>query len=112
MLRSKKLHGLRQIQPVADIFTGRLISAIVDAVVIDAVDHFEDQVSRGSRLVRQAMEAVQERMVALPNMPISILDKGLEIVQRKDFFKLEVVKRMLKAVGNLKLACSSSTEAR
>ncbi|MGH7452089.1 MAG: hypothetical protein ACRENG_12135 [bacterium] len=39
-----------------------------------------------SRHVRQVLEAVQERMVALPNMPVSTLDKGLEIIQRKDYF--------------------------
>ena len=51
-------------------------------------------------------------MLALPNMPVSTLDKGLEIIQRKDYFlKMEVVKRMLTAVGNLQLARSSSQVA-
>jgi hypothetical protein len=77
--------------------------------MIDSVGRLEDRVIGGSRHVRQVLEAVQERMLALPNMPVSTLDKGLEIIQRKDYFlKMEVVKRMLTAVGNLQLARSSS----
>ena len=80
--------------------------------MIDSVDRLEDQVIGGSRHVRQVLEAVQERMVALSNIPISTLDKGLEIIQRKDYFlKMEVVKRLLTAVGNLQLARSSSQAA-
>jgi hypothetical protein len=45
-------------------------------------------------------------------MPVSTLDKGLEIIQRKDYFlRMEVVKRTLTAVGNLQLARSSSQAA-
>jgi hypothetical protein len=83
-----------------------------DSAIIDSVDRLEDRVMGGSRHVRQVLEAVQERMVALPNMPVSTLDKGLEIIQRKDyFFKMEVVKRTLTAMDNLQLARSSSQAA-
>jgi hypothetical protein len=62
--------------------------------------------------VRELLEAVRERMVNLPSMPIPTLDKGLEIIERKDyFFTMEVVRRMLKEVGNLQVAHSSSKEA-
>lgn len=105
----KMLDSLRQIQGFADTLIGKLIIAGVDSAMIDSVDRLEDRVIGGSRHVRQVLETVQERMVALPNMPVSTLDKGLEIIQRKDYFlKMEVVKRMLTAVGNLHLARSSS----
>jgi hypothetical protein len=108
----KRLDSLLQIQGFADILIRKLMIAGVDSAVIDSVDRLEDQVIGGSRHVRQVLEAVQERMVALPNMPVSTLDKGLEIIQRKDYFlKMEVVKRTLTAVGNLQLARSSSQAA-
>ncbi len=108
----KTLDSLRQIQGFADILIGKLTMAGSDSAMIDSVGRLEDRVIGGSRHVRQVLEAVQERMVALPNMPISTLDKGLEIIQRKDYFlKMEVVKRMLTAVGNLQLARSSSQAA-
>ncbi len=105
----KTIDSLRQIQAVADTLIRKLISAGMDSAIIDSVDRLESQVIGGSRHVRQALEAVQERMVALPNMPVSTLDKGLEIIQRKDhFLKLEVVKRMLTAGGRLQSAHASS----
>lgn len=108
----KMLDSLRQIQGFADTLIGKLIMAGSVSAMIDSVDRLEDQVIGGSRHVRQVLVAVQERMVALPNMPVSTLDKGLEIIQRKDYFlKMEVVKRMLTAVGNLQLARSSSQAA-
>jgi hypothetical protein len=108
----KTLDSLRQIQVFADTLIGKLILAGIDSAIIDSVDRLEDQVIGGSRHVRQVLEAVQERMVALPNMPVSTLDKGLEIIQRKDYFlKLEVVRRMLTTVGNLQSARSSSKAA-
>lgn len=108
----KTLDSLRQIQGFADTLIGKLSMAGIDSAVIDSVDRLEDRVIGGSRHVRQVLEAVQERMAALPNMPVSTLDKGLEIIQRKDYFlKMEVVKRTLTAVGNLQLARSSSHAA-
>jgi tRNA isopentenyl-2-thiomethyl-A-37 hydroxylase MiaE len=77
---------LRQIQGFADILIRKLMIAGVDSAVIDSVDRLEARVLGGSRHFWQVLEAVQERMVALPNMPISTLDKGLEIIQRKDCF--------------------------
>jgi hypothetical protein len=108
----KTLDSLRQIQGFADTLIEKLTMAGPDSAMIDSVGRLEDRVIGGSRHVRQVLEAVQERMVALPNMPVSTLDKGLEIIQRKDYFlKMEVVKRMLTAVGNLQLARSSSQAA-
>ncbi len=108
----KTLDSLRQIQGFADTLIGMEIMAGVDSAIIDSVNRLEDRASGGSRHIRQVLETVQERMVALPNMPVSTLDKGLEIIQRKDYFlKMEVVKRMLTAVGNLQLARSSSQAA-
>jgi hypothetical protein len=105
----KNLDSFRQIQAVADTLIEELIFAGADSAIIDSVDRLENQVIGGSRLVRQALEAVQERMVALPLMPVSTLDKGLEIIQRKDhFLKLEVVKRMSATAGNLQSARSSA----
>jgi hypothetical protein len=100
----KTRDSLRQIQGFADTLIGKLMIASVASAIIDSVDRRKHRTSGGSRHVRQVLEAVQERMLALPNMPVSTLDKGLEIIQRKDYFlKMEVVKRMLTAVGNLQV---------
>jgi hypothetical protein len=114
---ARMLDSLRQIQVLADTLIGTLIAAktnaaSLDSAVIDSVDRVEDGVIWGSRNVRRLLEAVRERMLNYPNMPISTLDKGLEIIERKDyFFKMEVVKRMLKEVGDLPPARTSSKEA-
>jgi hypothetical protein len=84
----------------------------VDSAVIDSVDHLEDTVIWESRNIRRLLEDVRERMLNFPNMPIASFDKGLEIIERKEyFFKMEVVKRMLTEVGNHQLARTSSKEA-
>ncbi len=67
------------------------MTAGVDSAAIESVDRLADRRSGGSRHVRQILEAVQERMLALPNMPVSTLDKGLEIIQRKDYFLKAVI---------------------
>lgn len=111
------LDSVRQIQVLADTLIASLVSASmsagrIDSAVVDSVDRLEDQVIWDSRGVRRLLEAVRERMLSLPNMPISTLDQGLEIIERKDyFFAMEVVKRMLLEVGNLQQARASSKDA-
>jgi len=108
----KALDSLQQIQAFADTLIGTLIAAGADSGVIDSVDRLEDRVIEGSRHVRQVLEAVRERMAAMPNMPVAAFERGLNIITRKDyFFKMEVVRRMLTAVGNPSLARASSREA-
>jgi hypothetical protein len=82
----KTRDSLRQIQGFAAILLEKLMIAGVAAAIIDSVDRRKHRMSGGNRHVRQVLEAVQERMLALPNMPVSTLDKGLEIIQRKDYF--------------------------
>jgi len=108
----KTLDSLQQIQAFADTLIGTLIAATANPAIIDSVDRLEDRVIEGSRRARQVLEAVRERMAAMPNMPVAAFERGLNIITRKDyFFKMEVVRRMLTAVGNPSLARASSKEA-
>jgi len=108
----KTLDSLQQIQAFADTLIGTLIAATRDPAIIDSVDRLEDRVIEGSRRARQVLEAVGDRMAAMPNMPVAAFQRGLNIITRKDyFFKMEVVRRMLTAVGNPSLARASSREA-
>jgi len=92
----KTIDSLRQTQAVADTLIGTLIAA-TDSTVIDSVDRMEDRVIEGSRRLRQVLEAVHERMATLPNMPVAALTAALKLITRQEFFfKIEVVKRMLK----------------
>jgi hypothetical protein len=113
-LRSAKdmLDSLRQMQVFAVTLIGTLIAASLDSAIIDSIDRLEDQVIEGSRRLRQIVETVRERMATLPNMPAATLDGGVNLIARKEyFFKMEVVKRMLTAIGNLQLARVSAKEA-
>lgn len=108
----KTLDSLQQIQAFADTLIGTQIAATVDPAIIDSIDRLEDRVIEGSRRARQVLEAVRECMAAMPNMPVAAFERGVNIITRKDyFFKMEVVRRMLTAVGNPSLARASSKEA-
>ncbi|MDZ7359582.1 MAG: hypothetical protein ONB46_02490 [candidate division KSB1 bacterium] len=108
----KTLDSLQQIQAFADSLIGTLIAATASAAIIDSVDRLEDRVIEGSRRIRQILETIRERMAVMPNMPVAAFERGLNIITRKDyFFKMEVIRRMLTAVGNPSLARASSKEA-
>ncbi|MDZ7344558.1 MAG: hypothetical protein ONA90_08580 [candidate division KSB1 bacterium] len=113
----QKLDSVRQIQMRADTLIASLISKgsstnRLDSAVVDSIDRLEDQVIWDSRAVRRLLEAVRERMLTFPNLPISTLDRGLEIIERKEyFFAMEIVKRMVSEVFDLQQARVSSKDA-
>jgi len=102
------LDTVRQIQLLAD----TLILAATDSATRDSVFTLEDMVTGRSRDIRDLLEATRERMKDLPTMPLPTFDKGLEIIERKDYFlRMEVVRRMVTEVGNLQLAKTASRDA-
>ncbi|MCG3121582.1 MAG: hypothetical protein ALAOOOJD_04737 [bacterium] len=107
----KALDSLQQMQALADTLLGMLITAPFDSTAIDSIDRLEDRVIDGSRYSRQSLETVGERMAGLPNMPMAVFERGLSVITRKDyFFKMEVVKRMVTAIGNRQAARAASKE--
>ena len=101
------LDTLRQIQTIAD----NLINTATDSAVADSVEGLEDRVTARSRDLRNLLEAVRERMLGFPVLPVPTFDQGLEIIERKDYFlKMEVVRRMVAEVGDLKLAQAASQQ--
>lgn len=99
------LDTLRQIQTIAD----NLISTATDSAVADSIETLEDRVTARSRDLRNLLEAVRERMLGFPALPVPTFDQGLETIERKDYFlKMEVVRRMVAEVGDLKLAQTAS----
>jgi len=102
------LDTLRQIQ--GNVAT--LIPAAGDSAIRDSVIVLEDLVTGRSRDLRNLMEYIRERMITFPALPVATYDHGLEIVERKDYFlKMEVVRRMVAEIHDLKLAQSASQEA-
>lgn len=108
----KTLDSLRQMQALADTLLGMLITAPFDSTLIDSVDRLEDRIIESSRYSRQSVETVRERMAGLPNMPMVVFERGLSVITRREyFFKLEVVKRMLTAMGDRQAARAASKAA-
>lgn len=108
----KTLDSLRQMQALADTLLGMLITAPFDSTLIDSVDRLEDRIIESSRYSRQSVETVRERMAGLPNMPMAVFERGLSVITHREyFFKLEVVKRMLTAIGDRQAARAASKAA-
>lgn len=108
----KTLDSLRQMQALADTLLGMLITAPFDSTLIDSVDRLEDRIIESSRYSRQSVETVRERMAGLPNMPMVVFERGLSVITHREyFFKLEVVKRMLTAMGDRQAARAASKAA-